>query len=87
MTEKLPISIDYHGYQIRPLPRKVLVESVTRWNTQFEIWEHKGSVLTVFPFCDKLTFDVKKDAVKRCFSAGKYIIDNKPGCLIKHDQE
>ena len=83
MSENLPEAINCQGYQIKPTSMKMLVENAERWNTRFEIWEHKGSESTVFPFYDKPTFKSKEDAIKRCFLAGKHIIDNEPERLVK----
>ena len=83
MNENLPEAIEYQGYEIRPSPVKVIVEDAERWNTQFEIWEHKGSDSYSFPFCGKPTYGSKEDAIKYCFNAGKHIIDNEPEKLAK----
>ena len=83
MSKNLPEAINYQGYQIRPMPMKVIIKGTEQWNTHFEIWEHKGKESTVIPFHGKLTFESKEDAIKRCFLAGKHIIDSKPEKLIK----
>lgn len=83
MSENLPEAINYQGYQIRPMPMKVIIKGTERWNTQFEIWEHKGRDLTVFPFHGKSTCESKEDAIKRCFLVAKHIIDNEPEKLVK----
>ena len=44
---------------------------------------NKGSESTLFPFTGKSTFESKEDAIKHCFLAGKHIIDNEPGKLVK----
>ncbi len=80
MNENLPNSIGYKDYEIKPIPMKVIVENNEKWNTQFEIWEHKGYASTVFPFSGKETYSLKEDAIKYCFNAGKHVIDKE---LIK----
>lgn len=82
MSEKLP-EINYRDYQIIPASIKVIIEDVERWNTQFEIWEHKGSESNFFSFCGKPTYESKEEAIKYCFGAGKHIIDNEPEKLVK----
>lgn len=83
MSECLPEVLNYRGYEIRPAPMKVCVKDGERWNTRFEIWDHKGGESTVFPFYGKPTFKSKEDAIKWCFPAGKHIIDNEPEKLVK----
>ena len=78
MNENLPTSIRHKNYEVKPDPRRVIIENIERWNTQFKILEHKGYAVRVFNFYDKPTYDSKEDAIKHCFSAGKYIIDEKP---------
>ena len=75
MNENLPTSIRYKHYEIKPDPRKVIIDNTERWNTQFRIWEHKGNAVRMFKFHDKLTYSSKEDAIKHCFNAGKFIID------------
>ncbi len=85
MSENLPKSIRYKKYEIKPDSRKVIIENTERWNTQFRIWEHKGDAARTFKFYDKPTYSSKEDAIKHCFNAGKFIIDNKPEQLIKQE--
>lgn len=85
MNENLPELINYHGYQIRPIPRKIIIDSAERWNTTFEIWEHTGRESTVFPFNGSKTFELKDQATKYCYSLGRHIIDNEPQKLIKRE--
>jgi hypothetical protein len=83
MSENLPEAIDYHGYQIKPTPMKVIIGDAEKWNSRFEIWEYKGDESTVFPFYGKPTWESKEEAIKHCFHTGKHIIDNEPEKLVK----
>jgi len=83
MSEDLPEAINYQGYQIRPNPLKVIIDDTEKWNTQFEIWEHRGNESTIFPFYGRYICESKEDAIKCCFHEGKHILDNEPEKLIK----
>ena len=84
MNENLPETIIYKGYQIKPSPRLVIVEGVEKWNTQFKIFEHKGSEVRELIFNGRVVFETKQEAIKYCFQAGKDTIDKEPEKLIKH---
>ncbi len=60
MSKNLPEAINYQGYQIRPMPMKVIIKGNEQWNTHFEIWEHKGKESTVIPFMVSLLSNQKK---------------------------
>ena len=83
MSEKLPEAVNYKDYEIRLTPMRVIVGDAEKWNSHFEIWEHKGDSSTVFPFQGKRTWKTKEEAMKYCFRAAKYVIDNEPEKLVK----
>jgi hypothetical protein len=83
MNENLPESIRYKDYVIRPTPMKVIVEGNEKWNTRCEIWQNKGDENILFPIFGEETYSFKEDAIKHCFNAGQYFIDNKSEQLIK----
>ncbi len=76
-------TLPYKGYEIRATPLQ-LPES-GEWTLDIEIVRYTGDAVNLRPFSARNVFPTQEEAIVRCFTFGRRIIDGKVQGLTVSD--